>query len=79
MVQGTLKKSKSQSGRSSNSAGVKKAVAKAKMAKLGSVTLLPKKHFRDQAMEERQLSKVCHRLHSISNVGRLVDLSCFSS
>ena len=58
MVQGTLKKSKPQSARSSNSAGVKKAVAKAKMAKLGSVTQLPKKHFRDQAMEERQLSKV---------------------
>jgi Protein of unknown function (DUF2462) len=60
MVQGNLK-SKNRGGAQkakNNSAKSMKATANAKRVKKGSVVKLPKKHFRDQALDDRQLSKV---------------------
>lgn len=76
MVQGNLKKSKGTPNnnrvKSAHCASVKKAVAKTKAAKLGSVIQLPNKHFRQQAMDERELSKAIDKANEQKVAAKLV-------
>jgi hypothetical protein len=66
MVQGNLKRKIQGNAQKAknNSAKSTKAIANAKRVKKGSVVKLPKKHFRDQALDDRQLSKVKRALLS---------------
>eukprot|EP01041_Mallomonas_annulata_P010389 gene10389-21668_t len=61
MVQGNIKLSKSNANKVNNSAKSKKAEAKSKTVQKGNPRQLPKSLFRNEALDDRDLSKAINK------------------